>query len=184
LASVPGDSRVHGAFIAAVQRLVAEPAFSDLEIVEQSARRHSGVIVCRLTIDRPGGIDIATCTMLSRRLNEILEAEPEEYTLEVASAGLERPLLSIEHYARFQGKRAKVKTRVPLDGSKTHRGIIAAVVDDVIVLHHIPDRPGAASTERRIPFESIAEGNLEIDLRAALSRAQQRPLPPARETLS
>ena len=60
-----------------------------------------------LTIDRPGGADLDLCERIAARLNATLEACGAPYTLEVESAGLERPLVRPADYTRFAGRRAR-----------------------------------------------------------------------------
>jgi ribosome maturation factor RimP len=64
----------------------------------------------RLFIDHPDGVTIAMCERVSRHLAELRR----DYALEVSSPGTERPLTKPEHYKRFIGRRARVRTRAPL----------------------------------------------------------------------
>jgi ribosome maturation factor RimP len=91
------------------------------------------------------------------------------YTLEVSSAGVDRPLVKPADYERFGGRNAKVVTTVAIGNAKTHRGIIGGTRGDDIIL-----RTGAkGETELPIPFASIKSANLEYDIRADLQRAKR-----------
>ncbi len=61
----------------------------------------------RVFIDHPEGVTLALCERVTVALTELRE----RYSLEVSSPGLERPLTKPEHFRRFVGRRAKVRTR-------------------------------------------------------------------------
>ena len=67
----------------------------------------------RLTIDHPDGVDLGLCERVTKELAELRE----QYGIEVSSPGPERPLTKPDHFRRFIGRRARVRTRVPLGGS-------------------------------------------------------------------
>ena len=75
------------------------------------------------------------------------------YTLEVSSPGIDRPLRTAEHFARFVGDTAVLKTQ-PVDGRGSWTGAIASVEGDVVVL----DVDGA---EARIPMDTIKRAHLK-----------------------
>jgi ribosome maturation factor RimP len=64
----------------------------------------------RLFLDHPDGVTIALCERVSHSLADLRQ----DYALEVSSPGTERPLTKPEHYRRFIGRRARVRTRAPL----------------------------------------------------------------------
>ena len=61
----------------------------------------------RVFIDHPEGVTLALC----ERVTVALTPLRERYTLEVSSPGIERPLTKPEHFRRFVGRRARVRTR-------------------------------------------------------------------------
>lgn len=85
----------------------------------------------RLFIDKPGGVNIDDCTLVSNHLTRLLAVEMDyDYDrLEVSSPGLDRPLRKEADFARFQGEQAKLKLRVPVDGRKNVVGVLGAVAD-------------------------------------------------------
>lgn len=92
--------------------------------------------VLRLYIDKPGGVTISDCSLVSRSLGLLLEEKdpfPGRYLLEVSSPGNNRPLVTEEHFQRFAGKDAKV-TVVNVDGRNTYTGQIRSCINDVITL--------------------------------------------------
>lgn len=70
----------------------------------------SGGELLRVFIDHPDGVTLATCERVSLALTELRE----RYALEVSSPGSERPLSRPEHFQRFAGRRARVRTSAPL----------------------------------------------------------------------
>jgi ribosome maturation factor RimP len=86
------------------QRLAAAEPDVEVLLVEVV-----GGSVLRVFIDHPDGVDLALC----ERVSHVLEPVRESYSLEVSSPGLERPLTKPEHFRRFVGRRARVRTRQP-----------------------------------------------------------------------
>jgi ribosome maturation factor RimP len=68
-----------------------------------------GGATLRVFIDHPEGVTLALCERVTRALPELRE----RYTLEVSSPGIERPLTKPDHFRRFVGRRARVRTRTP-----------------------------------------------------------------------
>ena len=69
----------------------------------------------RVYIDHPDGVTLAVC----ERVTALLSEERERYSLEVSSPGRERPLTKPAHFARFVGRRARVRTRHPRPVDRT-----------------------------------------------------------------
>lgn len=69
-----------------------------------------GANTMRIFIDDPKGVTLALCERVTRQLGELRST----YTLEVSSPGRERPLSKPDHFRRFLGHRARVRTREPL----------------------------------------------------------------------
>src|SRR6476659_6700695 len=72
----------------------------------------------RLFIDHPDGVTLELCERVTKALPEVRE----RYALEVSSPGVERPLSKPEHFRRFLGKRARVRTRRAVEGHKSITG--------------------------------------------------------------
>jgi ribosome maturation factor RimP len=146
--------------------LPTDAAFRDVEIVSTSARRQRDGFVLRLIIDRPGGIDVATCEHISRRLNSELDRFADPYTLSVESAGLERPLVRPSDYERFRGSAVKLTTTLAIGGAKTHRGRLAGIRGTNVMLSR-------EQGELPIPLALIKHANIEYDIRADLTKAKR-----------
>jgi ribosome maturation factor RimP len=83
----------------------------------------------------PPAVSIEDCEAVSREVSAQLDVEDPisgNYTLEVSSPGLDRPLFTQAHFSRFRGETAKVTLRLPQDGRRRLTGVIAQVADDGI----------------------------------------------------
>lgn len=80
----------------------------------------------RLFIDKPEGVNIDDCVLVSNQLGNLLAVEHDiDYDrLEVSSPGLDRALKKDVDFVRFTGERAQVKLRVPIEGRKNFVGIL------------------------------------------------------------
>lgn len=95
----------------------------DVEYVKEG-----GTWYLRVLLDKEGGVDILDCEAVSRKLSDLLdEADPIEgsYTLEVSSAGAERPLKRPGDFQRFMGSPVAVKLYKAQGGRKEFAGILA-----------------------------------------------------------
>ena len=157
------------AFENVVTAISNDPDFVPIEIVTTDVRP-GRTAALSVMVDRPGGVDIESCQRVAAHINTALDAFPETmYTLEVSSAGLERPLLKADDYDRFAGKRAKVVTTMAIANAKTHRGVLAGISGTDIIL-----RTGAKDDiDFPIPLDAVKSANLEYDPRADLQRAKR-----------
>jgi len=122
-----------------------------LEFLSQG--RHS---LLRVYIDKAEGILIEDCEAVSRQVSGVLDVEDPisgEYTLEVSSPGMDRPLFTLEQFARYVGEQVKIKLRVPFERRRNFQGILRAVEEqDVVVL--VDDH------EYLLPIDSIDKANI------------------------
>ena len=84
----------------------------------------------RLFIDHPSGVSLELC----ERVTNHLAAVREKYGLEVSSPGVERPLSKPEHFRRFVGRRARVRTRGEHDGRRSFTGELLGATDDEVTV--------------------------------------------------
>ena len=114
-----------------------------LELVDVEYLREGGRWVLRLYIDKPGsdekgkGVDLEDCQRASHAVEtalEVAEVVPHEYSLEVSSPGIERPLTRPEHFARYLGRKVHVKTFGPLfdPPRKSFSGKLVSFADDAL----------------------------------------------------
>ena len=88
----------------------------------------------RVFIDKPGGVTIDDCVMISRQLGDLLDAKmayEEPYSLEVSSPGLDRPLTKPKHFIYFEGQPAVIKTSRDVEGKVQLKGVLAGVSGDI-----------------------------------------------------
>ena len=86
--------------------------------------------------DEPRAVGIDDCEAVSREVSAQLDVEDPitgNYTLEVSSPGLDRPLFGAAQFARFAGETAKVTLKLPQDGRRRLQGAILRVDGDAIV---------------------------------------------------
>jgi ribosome maturation factor RimP len=103
----------------------------------------------RLVIDREGGVDLAACERVTQHLGDLLT----QYGLEVSSPGPERPLTKPDHFRRFVGRRARVRTREEHGGRKSFTGELVGATDDAVT---VAADTGVVS----IPYADINRSNL------------------------
>jgi ribosome maturation factor RimP len=103
----------------------------------------------RLTIDHPDGVSLALCERVTRELGELLA----DYSLEVSSPGPERPLTKPDHFRRFLGRKARVRTRQPREGHKSFTGELVGASDEEVT---VAADGGVVS----IPYTEISRSNL------------------------
>lgn len=147
---------------------IAQPILESmgLELVDIEFGRVGPDAVLRLFIDKEGGVLLDDCAGLSRELSMILDVEDViacNYTLEVSSPGLDRPLKKQSDFDRFAGRLIKVRTYQPfLDDSgnkrKTFLGILEGLVDGVVKMKLIEGQTAS------IPMDRVAKANLEFEL--------------------
>jgi len=146
-----------------------------LEIFDLQLRRESIGTVLRVIIDRPDrgvpervedAVGIEECQRVSHDLSALLDVEEEEldtagalsqnYTLEVSSPGLDRPLRHEADYRRFTGRLAKVVTAEALNGQSAFAGRIVAVENGDVVLEE-------GRKQHRVPLARIKRGQLAVE---------------------
>ena len=100
-----------------------------LELVDTQVSGRGRLL--RIFIDKPGGITIDDCTMVSRHLGRVFEVEGIDYErMEVSSPGLDRPLVKRSDFVRFAGSKADVRMRVPDASGRRHFvGVLRGVQD-------------------------------------------------------
>ncbi len=143
------------------------------ELVEVEWVRGVGRFTLRVFIDKAGGVNVDDCQLVSRTIEPILDVEDfiePAYELEVSSPGLDRPLRTPEHFARYAGQRVHVKAYGPIAGTaegspprKNWTGALRGFADGAVLV----DVDGVL---HRIPHDQIAKANLEYDVEADLRR--------------
>ena len=149
-----------------VAELTFSPEFGEIEIAHHTARKQGKTTALTVVLDRDGGVDISACERVAAKINDDLEGIEDEYTLEVESAGIDRPLFKPADYERFTGRNVKVITTLPIASHKTFRGRLAGVRGTNVILT-------TESGELPIPLDIVKSANIEFDIREDLSRAKR-----------
>jgi len=126
--------------------------------LEYSPGRGHGLL--RLYIDAGAGITVDDCERVSRALSEVLDAEdpiPGQYTLEVSSPGLERPLRTARQFERFVGEAVYVETVQAIEGRRRFKGALATAGAESIEV----DVDGKRWT---LPLNGIRKAHLAPDV--------------------
>ena len=93
--------------------------------------------VLRLYIDSDNGITVDDCAAVSHQVSGVLDVEDPisgEYTLEVSSPGMERPLFTLEQWQRYIGEQAQVRLLAPIKNRRKVTAVITAVNEDTLSL--------------------------------------------------
>jgi len=105
-----------------------------------------------------GEMVVEDCARLSRAISEIMDAADPiagEYTLEVSSPGVDRPLTRLKDFANYEGHEARIELDRVAEGRKRFRGVLAGIEGDAIGI----DLEGEDSTAM-IPFSWIVDAKL------------------------
>ena len=97
----------------------------------------NGGALVRLYIDSEDGIGIEDCERVSRQVSDWLDVEDAihgEYTLEVSSPGLDRPLFKREHYEAHVGADVKLRLKRAIDGRRRVAGRLAGTTDETVTI--------------------------------------------------
>ena len=146
-----------------ISRLIAPTVESlGLELVGIEYLPASGSAVLRVYIDLPDDgterhVGIEHCESVSREISALLDVEDPisvNYTLEVSSPGVDRPLFAAAHFARFVGEQVKVTLKMPQDGRRRLQGRILKVEEETV---HV-EVEGVGGVTQEIAF---GMGNVE-----------------------
>lgn len=132
-----------------------------LELVDVAYTSEYGRRVLRVYIDKPGGVTLEDCERVSRELGAVLDVEdpiPQSYNLEVSSPGLDRPLKTEADFARFAGKRARIRAREPVEGRRNFKAVIDEARGGEVFVTDFDGRKFA------IAVANIEKARLEIEI--------------------
>jgi len=125
--------------------------FLGVEYISQG--KHS---VLRVYIDHENGITVDDCASVSHQASGILEVEDpitSQYTLEVSSPGLDRPLFTLAHFSQFVGREVNLRCHVGLNGRRKFKGELLAVEGEQLLIK-------VDNQEYRIDFSDLDKANL------------------------
>ena len=130
------------------------------ELVDVEYVKEAGTWYLRAYIDKPGGITIDDCELISRALSDLLDQEDfieDSYVMEVSSPGLGRPLRKEKDFQRSLGEEVEVKLFRALDGAKELAGILRAFDKETVTLE------GEEGSQVVISRDNIALVRLAFD---------------------
>ncbi|MBF8223711.1 MULTISPECIES: ribosome maturation factor RimP [Halomonadaceae] len=119
---------------ALIEPVVTAMGFELWGVDHLSQGKHSRLVIY---IDGPEGVTVDDCAAISRQVSAIFDVEdpiPGEYRLEVSSPGMDRPLFTLDHYARYRGHTVALKLRLAFEGRRKFQGLLAGVEGDEVLL--------------------------------------------------
>lgn len=147
--------------VSKIEAVAQRVAASDgIEVVEVECKGGGGNQLVRISIDKPEGVTHADCELVSQQVGTILDVEdvvPGHYTLEVSSPGVERKLLKANDYIRFQGKKAKIVLREPVENQRHLQGTLAGLENGTVSLDT------GAGRVLRFPLNQVERANLKFE---------------------
>ncbi len=130
-----------------------EPAITALgcELVGIEYRPSGKHSLLRVYIDKPEGVTVDDCSAVSYQVSGLLDVEdpvPGNYTLEVSSPGLDRPLFQARDFERFAGQEVKVRMRFPVEGQRNFRGLLQGLQEQLVVIQEQDGKRVSLSLEQ------------------------------------
>ncbi len=125
--------------------------FLGLEYVSQGT--HS---VLRLYIDHENGINVDDCAKVSHQASGLLEIEDpiaSQYTLEVSSPGVDRPLFSLEHFKKVVGETINIRCHMGVNGRRKFKGKLLEIDAQTLVIE-------VDNQTFEVDFQDIDKANL------------------------
>ena len=165
--------------LAAQLAAIAEPVLTDLgfRLVRVVLSGRNGTTV-QIMAERPDGtISVKECADISRRLSPVLDAHDPiqgQYTLELSSPGIDRPLVRPSDFEDWAGYEAKIEMKELIAGRKRFRGMLEGVEGEEVRIEVELDQVGRQVIG--LPIRLVAEARLVLTdelIREALRRAKK-----------
>lgn len=137
-----------------------EPLLSTegMELVDVRVGRHGKKSMLQFFLDKiEGGITLDDCERMSEKIGSVLDVSnlvDGAYVLEVSSPGMDRVLKKESHFLRFMGQRARIRLKLPLEGSRVYYGNITEFKDGCVVI-------ADSMRTYRFPLSDIEEARLD-----------------------
>ncbi len=126
------------------------------EFVGCELQRQGRGSVLRIFIDNENGITLTDCSNVSRQVSAMLDVDDPvqgQYTLEISSPGINRPLFEMSHYQKYIGSHVKVRIQASINGRRNFAGVLQRVGEMNIYL--LVDEE-----EIMLPFSEIEKANI------------------------
>jgi ribosome maturation factor RimP len=133
---------------------VVESFGCDVWGIEYLSRGKQSVL--RIYIDKSEGVGVGDCEKVSRQASSVLDVEDiinSEYTLEVSSPGMDRPLFKLAQYQSCAGEQVSLRLRVAFEGRRNFSGLLKGIEEEEVVLE-------VDNEEYLLPFELIEKANI------------------------
>ena len=140
-----------------LEPIVTEHGF---ELVDVEYVKEAGTWYLRAYIDKPGGITVDDCEVVSRQFSDILDEKDyieDAYIFEVSSPGLGRPLKKEKDFKRSMGEEVEIRSYRAIDRQKEFTGILKAYDNDTVTIAYEDD------TEQVFNKSDIALIRLALD---------------------
>jgi ribosome maturation factor RimP len=143
-------------------RQFAEPVVTaeGMELIHVECLKMHTRWIIRLYLDKENGVTLDDCTTVSNQIGDIFDINDlvdNQYTLEVSSPGLARPISRDQDFVKFRGSQVIIKTSSKIDGAKNFRGHLIDFIEEngqkVIVVE-------VSGENYRIPKAEIIKANL------------------------
>lgn len=118
--------------------------------------------VLRIYIDSPDGITVDDCSSVSHQVSGVLDVEEPikgQFTLEVSSPGVDRPLFNFEQFEQFVGSKVKLKLYHAIEGKRKITGLIERIEGDEITV-----KDADSDTRFQLEMDDIDKANIITDL--------------------
>ena len=141
-----------------IEPIVTAQGFELVRVMNTGGETRPTLQVMIDVADHSRDVTVDDCALVSRALSDMLdEKDPIEnqYSLEVSSPGLDRPLTKLEHFKRYIGYEIRLETEEKVENRKRFKGKITDVVGENIVL-------AADETQYTIPFAAVSKAKLVI----------------------
>ena len=132
-----------------LQREVTQRVESGLPGVEVLAVELSGSEHFTVFVDHPQGVDHQLC----QRVTDVLRDYLREYSIDVSSPGIERPVRTASHFRNAVGRRVALRTEGDIGGRRRFRGQVVAASERSF-------RLATETDEVDIPYDEVVRGNL------------------------
>lgn len=143
-----------------------QPVLEELnfELVDIEFTKEGKDHFLRVSIDKPGGVDLNDCTVASEKISEVMDEEDpiaQAYYLDVSSPGAERPIKKEQDFQNAVNQPIYVSLYAPVEGEKEWLGILEAVEKDTITMQ-VKEKAKKRSIE--IPRDKIAKARHAVML--------------------
>ena len=143
-----------------------QPVLEELnfELVDIEFTKEGKDHFLRVSIDKPGGVDLNDCTIASEKISEVMDEEDpiaQAYYLDVSSPGAERPIKKEQDFQNAVNQPIYVSLYAPIEGEKEWLGILEAVEKDTITMQ-VKEKSKKRSIE--IPRDKIAKARHAVML--------------------